>query len=855
MPLEKYVEKRDFDRTPEPAGGDPSLTLPRFVVQLHKATRLHYDFRLEVDGVLKSWAVPKGPSMNPDDKRLAMMVEDHPMDYRLFEGIIPKGNYGAGTVMVWDEGEYTVPEGDDPEIIGHAIRLGLHKGHCAFALRGKKLHGIFDIIKVRGRNGEENAWLLVKRKDETASESNVLEQDRSVLTGRSLTEIAERASQAGEVWFSNQGDAAIDVEDAPRGPMPQSVQPMLAKEVAEPFDRQGWLFEVKWDGYRAIARVQPEAEVSICSRNGLSLNDQYPQVVDALRLLGHAAVLDGEIVVVDEQGKSHFQRLQEYQSRPSGTLIYYVFDILFLDGHDLQGLPLRRRKEILKQLIGEGGRVRVSDHIDEEGTALFEVVKATGLEGMMAKNAGSTYLQGKRSSDWLKVKALNTTFAVVGGYTEPRGGRQHFGALVLGMYEGKSLSYAGHTGGGFDDARLRQVIDLLEPLQTPTCPFESVPKTNAPVHWVEPKVVCEIELRGWTSAGIMRQPVFRRLAPEVEAVSVVREEAAPVVATPPSKGNRRFGAKSSDVITHVDGRRLKLTNLDKVLWPEEGYTKGDLISYYREVCEYILPYLKDRPESLHRHPNGIDQKGFFQKDMPAETPDWIQTCSVYSPTHGKDVRYLVCQEEATLIYLANLACIEINPWSSRTHSLDRPDFIVLDLDPLDIDFKYVVECANITHAILTDLEIPSYCKTTGSRGMHIYIPMESRYTYQQAKQFAELLARLVHSQYPAVTSLERMPAKRRGKIYLDFLQNRDGQTLAAPYSARPKPHGTVSTPLLWEEVNEHLNPRAFTIKTISKRLSEVGDLWKPVLEQGVDMGAVLEDLGRSKYAPGLAALA
>jgi len=841
LALEKYAEKRDFERTPEPVSGEPSAGMPRFVVQLHRATRLHYDFRLEVEGVLKSWAVPKGPSLNPDDKRLAMMVEDHPMDYRLFEGIIPKGNYGAGTVMVWDEGTYMTPDDVEPESIDHAMRVGLHKGHCAFILHGHKLHGLFDLIKVRGRDGEENAWLLVKRKDADAASVNVLEQNRSVLTGRTLEEIASQAPSAGEVWYSNRGDAAIDVDDAPRGSMPHEVRPMLAQEVMRPFDREGWMFEVKWDGYRAIAEVEGSGgDVRLYSRNGLSFVERYPPIVEALKSLDHAAVLDGEVVVVDEEGRSQFQWLQEYQAVHKGTLLYYVFDLLFLDGRDLQDLPLRRRKEVLRQLLSGNGIVRLSDHVEEQGVAFFEAAKKAGLEGVMAKDGQSRYQQGKRGTDWLKIKALSTQHAVIGGFTEPRGGRKHFGALVLGVYEGDALCYAGHTGGGFDDATLVAVLADLQPLQIDHSPFKDTPKTNAPATWVEPRLVCEVEFRGWTASGVMRQPVYKRMVEDVDPKSVRRPVDSPPSAVEPAADSRRYGSRSQEVMTTVGGHNLKLTNLGKVFWPEEGYTKADLIDYYREIAPFILPYLRDRPESLHRHPNGIGQKGFFQKDMPPETPDWIETCSVYSPSHGKQVRYLVCQEEATLIYLANLACIEINPWSSRTAALDRPDFIVLDLDPLEIDFSHVIECALIARRILDALDIPSYCKTSGSRGMHIYIPMGARYDYDQAKQFAQLLATLVHSQYPAHTSLERMPAKRRGKIYVDFLQNRDGQTLAAPYSARPKPHATVSTPLRWEEVRPGLDPAQFTIKTIHGRLDKVGDLWKPVLGEGVDLPRVLE---------------
>src|SRR5579884_2716979 len=815
MSLDQYVEKRHLDQTPEPIGGEPSAGLPSFVVQLHRATRLHYDFRLEADGVLKSWAVPKGPSQNPADKRLAMMVEDHPLDYRAFEGIIPKGNYGAGTVMVWDQGTYATPGATSREDIEHEVKVGLHKGHVAVFLSGQKLRGLFDIIHLKGR--EENAWLLVKRQDEFASEESGLDRDRSVQSGRTLEEIKAGAPAAGEVWYSDRLPERFAIDDAPRGEMPRGVRPMLATEVDAPFDREGWLFEVKWDGYRAIAEVEAAGDVRLYSRNQLSFEANYPAIVSQLKLLGHAAVLDGEIVVVDEEGRSHFQWLQDYQKGHRGTLLYYVFDLLYLGGH--------------------GGLVRLSDHVEDRGCAFFEAVSRQQLEGMLAKDGASPYRPGRRTSEWLKVKRLLRTAAVVGGFTEPRNSRKHFGALVLGVYDGDHLLYVGHTGGGFDEPTLAGLIERLQPLKTETCPFKEVPKTNMPVTWVEPRIVCQVAFRQWTESGILRQPVFEHVCPDLDPRTVHREER---VEPPPEQAARQFPVRTKAESLTVGGHRLQLTNLDKVFWPEEGLTKGDLISYYRDIAPFILPYLKDRPESLHRHPNGITQKGFFQKDMPKETPDWIETCSIHSPSHGKNVRYLLCQEEATLIYLANLACIEINPWNSRTESLDRPDYIVIDLDPLDVTFTTVVEAAVVVRRVLDQLEVPSYPKTSGSKGIHIYVPMGARYGYDQGKQFAELIAGLVHAQLPATTSVERMPARRRGRVYLDFLQNRDGQTLAAPYSARPKPGATVSTPLRWDEVTPSLDPRTFDIRSIFDRLDSIGDIWGPVLKDGIDLIPVLQ---------------
>ena len=870
MALETYREKRDLNNTPEPEGGTATEGLPRFVVQLHRATRLHHDFRLENEGVLKSWAVPKGPSMNPDDKRLAMMVEDHPMDYRAFEGIIPKGNYGAGTVMVWDEGTFAAPEAHNREEIDHAVKLGLHKGHVAVFLDGQKLRGLFDLIKIKGGK-EENAWLLVKRPDEFATTDPIEDVPRSAVTGRTLEEIRDGAPASGQVWYSDRIREDLQISDAPQSEMPRSLKPMLAVESEKPFDRPGWLFEIKWDGYRTVAEVELEGDIRLCSRNGLSFNERYPEIVADLKRLGHAAVLDGEIVAVDDDGISQFQWLQDWGKSKRGTLLYYVFDLLYLDGHDLQRLPLHRRKELLRQILPDTGRIRMSDHVETRGTGFFDAVRDRGLEGMVAKEADSVYEPGRRSKHWVKVKCLRDQLAVIGGYTAGRNSRKHFGALVLGVYEGDIFTCIGHTGGGFDDVTLHQVMERLEPLRRDSSPFEDVPKTNMPVTWVDPQVVCEVTYRGWTESGLLRQPVFKHLVDDLDPHSVRREDGsqpapephenndhandtAPSAATlsqpaaepaaDSSTQTLRHGLpKSGEAMIEVGGHHLKVTNLDKVLWPGEGITKGDLIAYYRAVSTYILPYLKNRPESLHRHPNGIGSQSFFQKDMPSSIPKWLETVDVFSGTHGGNIRYLLCQDEATLVYMANLACIELNPWNSSVPHLDQPDYTVVDLDPHEVGFDAVVKTAQVVKQVLDELGAEGYPKTSGATGIHIFIPLAAQYSSDQARQFAELVASVVHSRLPQITSLERSPAKRVGKVYVDFLQNRDGQTLASVYSVRPKPGATVSTPLEWDEVTERLDPKAFTIRTVLDRLERVGDLWAPVLGPGIDMASALGRLG------------
>lgn len=527
MTLAKYREKRSFDRTPEPPGAKGSAEgALRFVVQKHQASHLHYDFRLELDGVLKSWAVPKGPSLDPRDKRLAMMVEDHPLDYRTFEGTIPPGNYGAGTVMVWDQGTYCSRETADRAEGQRRLRQGLRKGRLGIVLNGEKLRGEFSLVKLP--RGKRNEWLLVKKEDPWASAEDVTRRDRSVATGRSLDEIAagvKTRRRAAKRAGASAGPAET-ARAAPRATMPRHVKPMLATLVEKPFDRAGWLFELKWDGYRAVAEVSRRGE-SFYSRNQKSFEHRFAPVVEALRGLRHEAVLDGEVVVVDEEGRSDFQLLQNYQRTGEGRLRYYVFDLLYLDGRDLRGLPLRRRKELLAGILRGLPGVHLSEHIEKDGTALFKAAAVRGLEGIIGKDGASPYRDGRRSPEWVKVKTQRRQEAVIGGFTEPRGGRKGLGALVLGVYAGKDLVYIGHTGGGLDARGLGELRSKLQPLVQRRCPFRQTPATNAPAHWVRPELVCEVKFQEWTQDGVMRQPIFLGLREDKPARSVRREGRAP----------------------------------------------------------------------------------------------------------------------------------------------------------------------------------------------------------------------------------------------------------------------------------------------------------------------------------------
>ncbi|MGD0230248.1 MAG: DNA ligase D [Syntrophorhabdales bacterium] len=829
MKLKEYRKMRDFSKTPEPPGreGHEEREPLRFVVHKHRASHLHFDLRLELDGVLKSWAIPKGPSLDPGEKRLAMMVEDHPFEYRTFEGMIPEGNYGAGPVMIWDRGTYHAAGHSDRRSSEEALRQGLAKGHISFVLDGERLKGEFALVKLK-KVGEES-WLLIKKGDDFAHPGWVARADTSVVSGRTMEEIEEDAPDASR----------IDLSDAPKAPMPTHVRPMMATLVEKPFDRPGWLFEIKWDGYRALAEVR-EGRARLYSRNDKSLNAHFIPVVASLESLPFEGLLDGEVVVVDESGKADFQLLQNYLRSGRGSLVYYVFDLLYYNGHDLRVLPLTRRKSILRQVLPGAGLLKLSDHVEEEGAALFKVAKESGIEGIVAKDGASPYRSGHRGYEWLKVKTSLRQEAVIAGFTRPRGGRKGFGSLVLGVYEDGLLVYIGHTGTGFTEEQLAELHGRLQSLVVKKSPFEKLPPTNAPVTWVAPEVVCEVRFAEWTDGGVMRQPVFLGLREDMDPRDVGREQPEGVPRENPvtsgGPGTSRQSRKKRGRLVAINDSRVELTNLDKVFWPQEGYTKGDVIDYYRSVSPFIVPYLKDRPESLHRHPDGIAGESFFQKNMDQTAPDWVQTVRIRSESEDREIVYLLCQDEATLVYMANLGCIEINPWHSRIGRLDNPDYMVLDIDPLDTPFHEVVRTATTTRNVLLDIGARGFCKTSGASGLHVYVPLlGAAYSHDQAVQFARLVNILVHQRLPDSTSMERNPEKRRGKVYLDYLQNMRGQTLAAPYCVRSRRGATVSTPLEWDEVTGALDPTRFTMKTIMKRLQEVGDLWKGVLGPGIDM--------------------
>lgn len=892
MALSKYKEKRSFNDTPEPEGGKPSANELRFVVQKHDAFRLHYDFRLEINGVLKSWAVPKGPSLNPEDKRLAMEVEDHPYDYKDFEGIIPKGNYGAGTVIVWDEGTY---EPIEPFTDKKSAERNLFKqwksGSIKVLLKGKKLKGEFALVKMKG--SEDNAWLLIKHKDKYASEVDVTQQDKSVVSKKTLDQVEKAAAQnVSEVAVeksekktnamkkasgkrkspstkkniaapkANQEIERI-LKSAPKANFPQSIKPMLAVLVDEPFDNDDWEFELKWDGYRALT-YNTKTKTDIKSRNDKSYNKKFYPATEAMTDWGVEGVFDGEIVAVNENGVPNFNQLQNWKSEANGQLQYYLFDILWYQGKNLMGLSLTERKAILESIIPKDDPViKFSDSLNVAGTTLFKQVSKMNLEGIMAKRSSSPYIPGNRSKDWLKIKAQKRQEVVIGGYTRNEGSSKAFSSLLLGVFEGKKFKYVGKAGTGFKEKEQRELLQLFKPLIRKTSAFIEEPDVEKPsrfrprppkaeVVWLKPELVCEVHYTEITPEGVFRHPAFIAMREDKKAVTVREEkeiqiedivEEGPKTNTDEKRPIKRKVAQHKNKRSvKVGGIELIFSNQEKVLWPGDGFTKGDLIDYYSEISKYILPYLKDRPMSLHRFPNGIDKESFYQKDMTDHAPDWIDLYPYQAEGDKEQKNYMLCQNKAALLYMANLGAIDVNPWNSTVKNPENPTWCALDLDPDKTNtFEQVIEVALAINEYLETIKVHSFCKTSGSTGIHIYIPLADKYSYDQSQMFAKLIASQVNSMFE-FTSIERMTSKRKGKIYIDYLQNRPGATLAAPYSVRPKAGATVSMPLHWHEVRKGLKMQDFTIENALERAKAEGDIFKPVLDKGIDLKRILDEM-------------
>jgi bifunctional non-homologous end joining protein LigD len=846
MALNEYVRKRSFEKTPEPKPAGPQEPSKpaqgnSFCVQRHDATRLHYDFRLEMDGTLKSWAVPKGPTLDPTPKRLAAMVEDHPLEYGGFEGTIPKGNYGAGSVMLWDRGTY--------ELIGDkSAAEQLARGDLKFRLHGEKLKGEFAIVQMKGR-GKGNEWLLLKKKDAEARPGWDVEQHAySVLTGRTQEEIA-RDMPAREDPARGDGDAAArrkgasdrpDVSALPgaiQAPMPATIIPMTSQLAEKPPKGDDWLFEVKWDGIRAICFID-DKQVRIISRNGNPCERQYPE----LSVIGHQiaarqAVLDGEIAVLDKNGVSSFGLIQNRIAVADPNTIahlarrtpvtLFVFDLLYLDGWDLRNVPLMERKRMLASILEPSAVMRYSEHFVNNGEEMLAAARATGLEGIMAKRSTSTY-EPRRSRDWIKIKIVAQQEFIICGYTA--GERDYFSSLVLGLYESGELVYVGNVGTGFDQKLLELVYGRLEPLTTSKAPFAVPPQIARAVTWVRPELVCEVKFSSWTEDGRLRAPVFLGLRPDVDPKECVRESANAVREANPTQTRRvLLPAKEEEVSLTIDGRRLKFTHLNKVFFPAEGYTKRDLLNFYDAVADLLLPYLKDRPLSLKRYPDGITGEYFFQKDTHDRVPSWMRVEPIYSEHKKAPTRWVVAEDRSSLLYLTNLGCIDQNPWMSRVGSLENPDFMLIDLDPQGCEFDRIIEAAQLIRRKLDLVGLEGYPKTTGGDGMHIYVPLEPVYTYAQVRSFAEIIARMAATERPDMFTTPRPVARReQGKVYFDYLQIGESKTIAAPYVVRAYPGAPVATPLAWREVAPGLLPSQFHMGNAMDRFARAGDLFEGV---------------------------
>jgi bifunctional non-homologous end joining protein LigD len=845
MSLQVYKKKRRFEATPEPEGEIEQSTAPLlFVVQKHQASHLHYDFRLELKGLLKSWAVPKGPSMNPADKRLAMLVEDHPYSYKDFEGIIPPGNYGAGTVMVWDNGYYEPYEKTKGKSQHEKlITKQFFAGKINITLYGKKLKGAFTLIKAKDRG--DNSWLLIKVKDKYATEKNVSEKENSVLTGRTLDEIKDDTNS--EKWISNRSSNGKLKNVKNKKPIPKAgepaefftkVAPMLATLHKKVFDDTEWLYEVKWDGYRIISYLQ-NGNVKLHTRNHLNYTEKYFPVTKALKQLEHDVIIDGEVVVAGKNGHPDFDALQKYKG--SETLLYYVFDILWLDGYSLLKVPLAKRKEILKSVIPESDIIKISIDFDN-GTRLFEEITKHGMEGIVAKRKDSYYYPGRRTDEWLKITTAIRNEYIIGGWTESASGRK-FRSLLFGEYRDGKLFCIGHAGGGYKEKEMDDILNQLKKYETKSNPFSNDVETETKVHWLKPKLVGEFKFATWTKQGKIRKPAiflgFREDKDVNELKNANRIDNGSTNKNETISSDSNWKKLDSQKINStneliVEEETISLTNIETTIW--KGITKAALIEYYIKIAAYILPYIKDRPQSMHIKLNGATRPGFYIKDMEGRQPSFAEIFTI-NRKHKKEGRrdridYLVVNNLPSLIYMINLGCIDINPWTSRILSPLNPDYIVIDLDPSDNDFKKAIRTAIEVKKLFDLKKIFALVKTSGKSGLHILLPCKE-FTFKEARLIAENICSEINKKLPKLTTTEITINKRGDKLYLDPNQNDEADTIAAPYCVRPNTIPTVSAPLDWIELTNKLSPADFTIRTIFKRLEKKGDLFKKLFSKKI----------------------
>jgi bifunctional non-homologous end joining protein LigD len=826
MGLREYRQKRDFKKTPEPAGqvaAEPRAQGRAFVVQKHAASRLHYDFRLELEGVLKSWAIPKGPSLDPADKRLAMHVEDHPLEYGDFEGIIPKGQYGGGTVLLWDRGTWE-PVGDPHK--------SYRAGSLKFRLHGEKLRGGFALVKIGGRRqsrDEGRSWLLIKERDAEAESSRstaiVEGQPTSVASGRSIEQIAAAEDR---VWNSNRDghDATappIEVPGARRAALPKFVQPELATLVERPPEGDRWLHELKHDGYRMLARLE-QRRAQLLSRNARDWTQSFPDVAAAVaRLPAAQAILDGEVTVLLPDGTSSFQALQNFISGTAGgRLAYMIFDLLYLDGRDLTGARLEDRKAALARLLASANDkaavLRYSDHVVGSGAEFLAQACRLGLEGIVSKRRDAPY-RGTRGTDWLKIKCLAQQEIVIGGYTEPEGSRVGIGALLGGVYEDGRLVYIGKIGTGFDTRTLRDLKARLTRLAQKTNPFAARPPGSARAHWVKPELVAQVKFSEWTSDGKLRQPTFQGLRSDKPATAVVRErpskaENDPKQPAPPP------AAPGEPTVAGV-----RLTHADRVLYPRLGTTKLDLARFYESIAEWILPHLEGRPTTLVRCPEGVDKACFYQKHTGYWAPESLRRVKIQEKR--KVGEYLIVDSLASLIGLVQIGILEVHTWNSVVDRLEQPDRVVFDLDPgPGVKWAEVIECARLIRDGLEALRLASFVKTTGGKGLHVVAPIAPGPSWDETAEFSRVVAESTARAHPRRYVARMAKSERRGKIFIDYLRNVRGATSVAAYSTRAKPEATVSVPLAWDELSPRITSDHFTIANLRNRLDGLkADPW------------------------------
>jgi bifunctional non-homologous end joining protein LigD len=897
--LDEYTAKRAFDITPEPPAamaeqrGGPLL----FVIQQHAARAMHYDFRLECDGVLKSWPVPKGPSLNPVDKRLAVMTEDHPYEYASFEGIIPPGQYGAGEVIVWDCGVYSPDEGGtwfhDREEAQKRVRDGIVKGKLSILLRGEKVKGSWALVRTK----DAKTWLLIKHKDRFVSTDDVIAKNRSVLSGIAVDEMKV-------VPVPQRLPATRLVPTGDITPMPQKLEPMHAEIGTSAFNRPDWMWEPKLDGYRVLAFIDGKT-VKLRSRRGLELSPSFPRLTDELtRQVAGAMILDGEIVAFDEKGLPSFNALQNrVQAKSQAELaaaeqkvpvVFFCFDLPYFAGIDLRQSPYRDRRRYLSQCLLPTPRVQLV-HASEDGVALNEASLASGFEGVVGKRKDSRYESGRRSAQWVKVKPTQSADFVVGGYTRGKGSRGALGAVLVGYWDKGALRFASHVGSGFDDRSLSQMKAKLEPLKRDSCPFEEKPDLPNPTTWVEPQVVVEVKFHSWTPDGHLRAPIYMRFRDDLNARDVKKARVSAAARQAPPAASQAHGAMGEikgiveqlenarkEFPLVVGSHRIRLTHLDRVYWPADAglqqpaLTKRDLLRYLAQVSPFVLPHLADRPLTMIRMPEGILGQRFFQKHWDQERPEFVESITVFSEHKDERHDYLVCNNLPTLLWLGQSGTLEFHVWHSRAKPgpdaagrgsdydsslaslegsvLNCPDYLVFDLDPYIYSgqeapgaepelntaaFEKGKEVAFRLRELLESMSLESIVKTSGKTGLHIFVPIRRTLDFGAAREVCEIVGRHLVRRHPKDITMEWSVPKRTGKIFLDYNMNVRGKTLNVAYSPRGASGGPVSMPLTWEELSK-AHPLDFRISNAAERLAATGDRWRDALKRKQSLEGVLK---------------